>query len=62
MTIHTCRFVKASDLFKGLKALWDEFANSDPDFSWGGKAEKVTLIIDFSGPRIGAVGCSEEKK
>jgi hypothetical protein len=26
------------------------------------KAEKVTLIIDFSGPRIGAFGCSEEKK
>ena len=35
MTIHTCQYVNASDLFKRLKALWDEFADSSPDFSWG---------------------------
>ena len=35
MTVYTCRYVHASDLFEGLKALWDEFNNSDPDFSWG---------------------------
>lgn len=36
MTIHTCQFVEASDLFKGLGELYDEFSNSEPDFSWGG--------------------------
>ena len=36
MRIHTCQFVLVSDLFKGLKALWNEFASSDPDFSFGG--------------------------
>jgi hypothetical protein len=36
MTIHTCQYVEASDLFKGLGELCDEFTNSEPSFSWGG--------------------------
>ena len=36
MTIETCRFVTGSELFDGLKELWDKFSDSDPDFSWGG--------------------------
>ena len=35
MTIHPCRYVHASDLFKRLKVLWSEFVESEPDFSWG---------------------------
>jgi hypothetical protein len=35
MTIHTCKYVHASGLFKGLTNLWNEFADSDPPFSWG---------------------------
>jgi hypothetical protein len=36
-TIHsqTCLFVHASDLFRGLNKLWDEFVDSAPPFSWG---------------------------
>jgi hypothetical protein len=34
-TIHTCRFVKSSNLFKGLTKLWLPFTDSEPDFSWG---------------------------
>ena len=33
MRIHTCEFVFASELFKGLAGLWDEFVNSEPSFS-----------------------------
>ncbi|MGA2440207.1 MAG: hypothetical protein ABSH08_04575 [Tepidisphaeraceae bacterium] len=36
MTIHNCQFVNASDVFKGLGDLWEEFSKSDPNFSWGG--------------------------
>ena len=35
MEIHTCQFVTSSDLFKGLFSLWEDFAESDPPFSWG---------------------------
>ena len=33
--INTCRYVHASDLFKRLGTLWEEFGGSEPDFSWG---------------------------
>jgi hypothetical protein len=32
MTINTCRFVDASDLFEGLTDLWNEFFDSEPEF------------------------------
>ena len=35
MKIQSCKFVSCSDLFKGLTELWEDFASSDPDFSWG---------------------------
>lgn len=34
--IETTQFIAASAVFKGLKGLWTEFAESDPPFSWGG--------------------------
>ena len=35
MRIQSCEFVSGFELFTGLQLLWDEFAESDPDFSWG---------------------------
>ena len=34
--IHTCEYIKSSDLFKGLAQLWSDLSNSEPDFQWGG--------------------------
>jgi len=34
--IQTVQFIPASAAFKGLKRLWNEFAESNPPFSWGG--------------------------
>lgn len=33
--VHTCKFVKASDLFNGYRKLMVKFAESAPPFSWG---------------------------
>ena len=33
--VQTCSFVAASDVFKGLNALWTALVESDPPFSWG---------------------------
>jgi len=35
MTVHTAKFVKASEVFANHRPVWDAFSESDPDFSWG---------------------------
>jgi hypothetical protein len=35
MNIKTCRYVEASEIFKGFGLAMDVFINSDPDCSWG---------------------------
>jgi hypothetical protein len=35
MNIKTCRYVEASEIFKGFGLAWDVFINSDPQCSWG---------------------------
>lgn len=35
MNIKTCRYVQASEIFKGFGLAWDVFINSDPNCSWG---------------------------
>lgn len=55
MTTHTCQYVNASDLFKGLANLWEEFSNSNPDFSWGGNNRTLVdpkAILDHLDNRV----------
>ena len=35
MNVYTCQYVKASELFMGLKDLLDSFAQSEPPYTWG---------------------------
>ena len=35
MNIKTCRYVEASEIFKGFGLDWDVFINSDPNCTWG---------------------------
>lgn len=35
MQIRTCKFVHASDLFKGLPLAWKAFCNDEHGFTWG---------------------------
>lgn len=34
-TVHTCKYIKASDLFKDCEYAFTAFADSSPDCSWG---------------------------
>ena len=43
MTIDTCRFVTASALFKGLRKLWAQLAESSPDFTWGSNNRSMVV-------------------
>lgn len=38
MQIRTCKFVHASDLFKGLPLAWQAFSNDEHGFTWGSNA------------------------
>lgn len=45
----TAEFVEASEVFNGIPLAWEEFANSDPDCSWGNNNRTLVLpdvIID----------------
>lgn len=44
MAICACEFVLASELFSGLEALWDAFAESVPDASWGGNNRSLVTV------------------
>jgi len=46
MNIENAEYVKSSELFAGLDALGDEFANSDPPFSWG---DNDLTLVDARG-------------
>jgi hypothetical protein len=35
MNIKTCRYVEATEIFKGFGLAWDVFINSDPACTWG---------------------------
>ena len=35
MNIKTCRYVEASEIFKGLSLAWEVFCNSNADCTWG---------------------------
>jgi hypothetical protein len=35
MNIKTCRYVGASEIFKGLSLAWEVFCNSNADCTWG---------------------------
>lgn len=45
MKKHTCSFVKASDLFKGLSTLWDICADSNPPFTWGDNNRSLVTAV-----------------
>lgn len=49
MNIQTCKFVTASEVFKGFGLAWDVFINSDPNCSWGDNNRSMVtpdVIID----------------
>lgn len=49
MNIKTCRYVGASEIFKGLDLAWEVFCNSDPDCTWGDNNRSLVtadVIID----------------
>jgi len=45
--LQTCSFIAASDLFRGLDALWSFFAESDPPFSWGSNNRTLISSCDL---------------
>jgi hypothetical protein len=49
MNIQTCKFVSASEIFKGLDRAWDVFINSDPQCTWGDNNRSLVtadVIVD----------------
>ena len=47
--VETCSFVKASDLFKGLNDLWEQFIETNPNCTWGDNNRSLVtadLFID----------------
>jgi hypothetical protein len=47
ITFHECRFVLASQLFRGLNKLWDELVESDPPFTWGDNNRSLVTADDI---------------
>lgn len=46
--VQTCRFVTASDVFKGLGLLWTTLVESDPPFSWGSNNRSLVSSVDLT--------------
>lgn len=49
MNIKTCRYVEATEIFKGFGLAWDVFINSDPACTWGDNNRSMVtadVIID----------------
>lgn len=49
MKTQSCKFVTASEVFKGFGLAWDVFVNSDPHCTWGDNNRSMVtpdVIID----------------
>ena len=49
MNVKTCRYVEATEIFKGFGLAWDVFINGDPQCSWGDNNRSMVtpdVIID----------------
>lgn len=43
MTVKSCKFVEAKDVFRDCPLAWGLFADSDPRCSWGDNARSLVL-------------------
>ena len=43
MTVKSCKFVEAKDLFRDCPLAWDLFADSDPGCTWGDNARSLVI-------------------
>lgn len=59
MNIKTCRYVEATEIFKGYGLAWDVFINSDPQCTWGDNnrsmvtAEVIIYALEESDLNVG---------
>lgn len=60
ITVQNCQFVLATDLFKGLRGLWDLMSLSDPPFTWGDCNRSMVMAKEILDAIHYAVGLADE--